>query len=505
MSRHCKHIAIAVTILSFLTVIAQAQTPVSIITPPKFQSFLNNGSPNAFGCVWTYQNLTTTPLASYTDGSGVTLNPNPVPLDASGSANIWLIQGDEYSVVVKTAGGINCSAGSTLVTANYINQSLLNNSNTWQQTQYFLKPIYLEPSDLQIIFGWPSGTQTTLDIPPTSSNLILHGPIITADDTLVSENATQDLTNKNLTTGTEVNGCGMINGPATYICVANNATTPTILNSLTMFTGAPSTATVAPTSAITGVQGIVVENAGVTGTAVIQQTGTASCNFDGATIAGDYVQISTSVAGDCHDSGFAPPLIAPGGTQLIGIVLSTNSGSGAYTIALSAYGSAIGAYTIFADGTPTVVGANVLTPQVLKTTSFAAGALNTVGASFRASGQIATTMASSASQTLFFQAGPTAALADINAVQFYAYPSSTLGIVSFHITCTVTTMGATGTITCVPEVTVDGNTGGTVDTAAQVITADLTAQLYVGNTCVLTYTTGTNTCTQNLLVVERLK
>src|SRR5204863_1844511 len=57
--------------------------------------------------------------------------------------------------------------------------------------------------------------------------------------------------------------------------------------------------------------------------------GKASCVFDGATTAGDYVVASTTVGGDCHDSGATQPTV-----QIIGRVLSTNGGAGTYTIAL---------------------------------------------------------------------------------------------------------------------------------------------------------------------------
>ena len=304
-----------------------------IITPPRFQSFLPDGANNAFGCVWTYVSGTTTPQATYTDYTGATINPNPVPLDASGSANIWLISGQLYTIVVKSQGGINCAAGTTLSSTDGMNQSLLNLSNTWDQTQYFLMPIYLEPADSQIIFGWPSGTQTTLDIPPTSANYILHGPTITANDTLVSQNAVQTLTNKTLTNPI-VNGCGILGGVGTYLCLANNASLATILNSLAIATGSPSTASAATTTTVSGVLGVVVGGAGITGTATIQQSGPVNCTFDGAAVAGDFVSISTTVGGDCHDAGVAP---SPG-EQAIGQILVANGGSGPALIDLYSSG-----------------------------------------------------------------------------------------------------------------------------------------------------------------------
>lgn len=316
-------------LLMILALACAAQAQVVLSPIPRYHSWMQNGSPNAFGCVFTYQSNTTIPLATYTDNTGVTLNPNPVPLNAGGAASIWLQPGQIYTLVEKTSGGTNCASGSTISTTNGMNQTLLNLANTWQQTQTFVDPIDLLASDLQIVFGSPSGTQTTLDIPPTSGNVILHGPPLTATDTLVSQNATQTVTNKNLTTGTQVNGCGMTNGPATYLCIANNGLSATVLNSLAVLTGAPSTATVAPITATAGVVGIVTANAGITGSAVIQQNGVVSCNYDGRTFAGDIVVISSSVAGDCHDSGSS---IGPSG---IGIVLASAFSGGLISTVLT--------------------------------------------------------------------------------------------------------------------------------------------------------------------------
>ena len=306
---------------------ADAQTPVTLFTSGQFVSYLGNGTPNAFGCVFTYASGTTTPLGTYTDYTGTTLNANPVVLFAGGTANIWLQSGVLYSITVKTSGGVNCVSGSTVYSASGLNQSLLNLPNEWFSPQIFDQPISILAPDLQIVFGSPAGTRTTLDIPPTSSDLILHGPPITADDTLVSQNATQTLTNKNLTTGTQINGCGITNGPGTYLCIANSSSTATVLNELAVLTGAPSTATVAPTTAKSGVVGIVTAGAGITGNATIQQSGgPVNCLFDGATTAGDYVQISPG-GGDCHDAGASYPTSAVAGTgQVIGRVLATGTG-----------------------------------------------------------------------------------------------------------------------------------------------------------------------------------
>src|SRR4030095_16861877 len=77
--------------------------------------------------------------------------------------------------------------------------------------------------------------------------------------------------------------------------------------------------------------GMWVAGAGTTGNAQIARIGTASCDFDGPTTAGDYVQISSATAGACHDAGATFPTA---GGQVLGRVLSTNGAAGTYAMVL---------------------------------------------------------------------------------------------------------------------------------------------------------------------------
>jgi hypothetical protein len=110
-------------------------------------------------------------------------------------------------------------------------------------------------------------------------------------------------------------------GNATVIEVANAAITGTALNKLAQLSGAPSTAVIAATSETSGIIGVVVGGAGTTGNAQIATVGVASCTFDNTTTAGDYVQISSSIAGDCHDAGASTPVSG----QILGLVLSSGA------------------------------------------------------------------------------------------------------------------------------------------------------------------------------------
>lgn len=74
-------------------------------TSGKFRALDSNGAPLAGGLLYTYAAGTTTPQATYTDYTGATPNANPVVLDASGSADVWLTPGVLYKFVLQNSLG----------------------------------------------------------------------------------------------------------------------------------------------------------------------------------------------------------------------------------------------------------------------------------------------------------------------------------------------------------------------------------------------------------------
>jgi hypothetical protein len=102
-----------------------------------------------------------------------------------------------------------------------------------------------------------------------------------------------------------------------------------VLNGLAVLTTAG--CAVKPTSAATaGVIGVVIANAGASGTTTLARTGSAYCSFDAtATVVGDYVVASSTqnpaASGFyplCHDAGSTQPT----GVQVLGRVLQATSG-----------------------------------------------------------------------------------------------------------------------------------------------------------------------------------
>lgn len=78
------------------------------------QFFDNNGLLLAGGKIYTYAASTTTPQAAYSDASGATPLSNPIILDGSGRASIWLLN-ISYKLVVKDSNDV------TLYTVDNVN------------------------------------------------------------------------------------------------------------------------------------------------------------------------------------------------------------------------------------------------------------------------------------------------------------------------------------------------------------------------------------------------
>lgn len=75
------------------------------LTPfPVFRALDAVGEVLSGGKLYSYQAGTTTPLATYTDQGGLTANANPVVLDVTGSANVWLAAAP-YKLVLKDSAG----------------------------------------------------------------------------------------------------------------------------------------------------------------------------------------------------------------------------------------------------------------------------------------------------------------------------------------------------------------------------------------------------------------
>ena len=83
--------------------------PSPVLTPGLFRSFLANGQPNASGRVSFFAAGTATPLATYPTAvdaaAGTNANANPVILNSSGEAQIW-VNALSYKIVTADAASV---------------------------------------------------------------------------------------------------------------------------------------------------------------------------------------------------------------------------------------------------------------------------------------------------------------------------------------------------------------------------------------------------------------
>lgn len=305
----------------FLSCFVHAQTP--LLMPIPEQQFFTPTGTVCSGCfLYTYVSGSFTPLGTNTDATAGALNTNPIVLNAAGYpqnsigtlTGIWLFPTSVYRIVLQNAAHVNIWQVDGIT--GQIPASLNGPLNILQIACNQIT-IGTTPNLTGLCFPAPSGA-ITLTFPATT-------------DTIVGRATTDTLNNKTLNNplfnGT---GCGITNGPGTYVCIPNANPTGTTTATVTILINTTSQASIATNTTTTGAIGICVASCSNAGTATIQQSGTVPCAFDGATVAGHYVSISSTLGGDCHDAGASPA----NGVQVIGQVLSTNGGAGTYQIDL---------------------------------------------------------------------------------------------------------------------------------------------------------------------------
>src|SRR5215469_11774088 len=243
---------ILVVVLLLLPAISSGQVTVALSPVAKQQFFSATGVPLATGCVNTYVSGTSTPLATYTDGTGTTPNTNPIILDAGGFAAIFLANASYRFVVVAYDGipGNKCAAGVTQYTIDSINafQAIASANNL------FLAGNTSDPA------GTAGEMTYRTDIPcfrffttfwdcvvrltdtQTLTNKTLTAPTITGPTTTGTDAGVETLSNKTLTspvingaaTGTALNGLGTklatsaVLGASVPVCTDGNGTLATI-------------------------------------------------------------------------------------------------------------------------------------------------------------------------------------------------------------------------------------------------------------------------------------
>lgn len=98
-----------------LSVFAHAQALAPFMSLGTAQFFDNNGKPLTAGVLYSFQAGTTTQQATFTDSTGVTANPNPIPFGSGARVAIWLTAGNFYKFVLCLQNdGASCAPSDVL-------------------------------------------------------------------------------------------------------------------------------------------------------------------------------------------------------------------------------------------------------------------------------------------------------------------------------------------------------------------------------------------------------
>src|SRR6185437_7085263 len=126
----CNLTLLALMVLLFIPLChAQTVSPFGGVGAVQFLD--NNGQPLSTGYLYSYQAGTTTQQATYTDSTGTTLNPNPIPLVAGGRTSIWLSNNDFYKFVLCSQNdGPTCATGDVLFTTDNVPGTPFVNNST---------------------------------------------------------------------------------------------------------------------------------------------------------------------------------------------------------------------------------------------------------------------------------------------------------------------------------------------------------------------------------------
>lgn len=124
------------------------------------QFFTNNGTFNAGGTIATFAGGTNTPIATYTDVTGITPNTNPIVLNARGECAIWLLPNTSYKFVLSDSSANVIWTRDNVVQAQLI--TLFGGIDTGAANSYILN--FASPFSSyvngEVIYWIPSNTNT---------------------------------------------------------------------------------------------------------------------------------------------------------------------------------------------------------------------------------------------------------------------------------------------------------------------------------------------------------
>lgn len=232
MQLQYKHFLLMLGFILGTVTLVNAQVPVVLSPTARQQFFAANGTPLANGCLYTYLGGTSTPAATYTDSTGLFVAPNPIILDGGGFASIW-IASQSYRFVLFSAGGTNCSTGSSQWTVDFINpgifasgNNIFTGNNVFSGTSTFNGTVAMNAGGSMT--GTFSGSPTFSGTPTFTGNVIFNtvttNGVLTAAAGIITDAITGTLTAGGTMTVTGVNGSTANPGEAIQITSGTGGT-----------------------------------------------------------------------------------------------------------------------------------------------------------------------------------------------------------------------------------------------------------------------------------------
>lgn len=136
---------------------------VQLAPSPVFKAFDNNGQPLFNGTLSTFIAGSSTPQATYPDSTQTTPNTNPIILNQRGEANVWLVAGQTYKLVLKD------SLGNVIWSVDNITGGLVLTQQVIGQLLYPVTGIETAAGVTVVAFQYPPGNVLRYGADPTGS------------------------------------------------------------------------------------------------------------------------------------------------------------------------------------------------------------------------------------------------------------------------------------------------------------------------------------------------
>ena len=467
----------------------------------------NNGNLLTAGVLYSFAAGTTTQQATYTDYTGLYLNPNPIPFSSGARVSIWLTSSLKYKFVLCLQNdGPACAPADVLFSVDQVPGSPAGSSGSNTYTGTFISGTpnpastgILELATTDAICWRNQAGTTNLCITKDTSDILdwtgstikfpetLCTAIASAYDYLCPNSVTHHLSASNNNGAYGALPIVPTPGANTHHAsfLPNGIDLQDLLGSDPVTTAVTFSAT--PTFTATSQDQLF--------------TMTLTANVTSSTLVTTGLPVPSLISFELTQDAVGGRTFAWPANMLgvAGISPEANAFTFVQFLWDGTNAQLIGPAATDVDGATTTVNAATSSAQVLKYSFYGAGALNYPGATFRLTTDLVGTP-SATTVTIAFSLGTSASLS-ANTLTLYNVGSGSAPIGGlFTVVCTVLTPGSSGTMSC--EVTAQS---GTFVFNQGTPTVNLTTALYVGTIVQFGSASSSNTATAHLFLLEHVK